>query len=200
MEQYIYTPIRRGQDTLEKFWPIFTPFKAYVAGGYARWMVSDLEDPAPAGDVDIFAPHGKAAQLKAHLLTQGYEVSWETDNAWSMAAVEGEPRLQVIKDSWIGEIVEVTLDFFDFTIVQAAVMSPDRAIVSTDFHNDECRKLLRLVTVEDSTRTLLRMMKYARKGYTLRPAEALRFLENAADYDDDYWQEVDGEWDEEGEF
>lgn len=203
MSNFAPTPIMRGEATIAKYWPILDKFGGYIAGGYARWMVSRAEHPAEAGDVDIFVPGGKAADLRDAFISIGYEVRMETDNAWSFAPVENEPQLQIIKPNWTGATVCDTLNQFDFSIVQAAILSPENAVVHLSFHSDECAKQLRVIKINDSVRTLLRMMKYARKGYEIRPMEVACFMATHSAHDEvdyDYWAEIDEDWDEDAEF
>jgi hypothetical protein len=77
--------------------------------------------------------------------------------------------------------VEEVLGNFDFTIVRVA-LNPDRktATAWASFIEDDKKGLLRLLNIHCPISSLLRVCKYARKGYYCRPAEAMKLF---ADWD-----------------
>lgn len=195
---YEQAAVKRGYSVLKELWPIARPHGAFIAGGFARWMLSKADDPVPAGDVDLFVPSGDPCGLVEDLQRRGYSLRAETDNAYTFEPRNDLFNVQVIKPDWTRPTVEATLDDFDFTIVQAAVLFPARGVVSEQFHADEQRRVLRLVTINDPVRVLLRLMKYARRGYTLLPSSAAEFVSQLTiDYDGvDYWPSLDDSWEE----
>lgn len=193
---YEQAVVKRGYSVLAELWPIARPHGAFIAGGFARWMLSNADIPVPAGDVDLFVPSGDPCGLVEDLQRRGYVMRTETDNAYTFEPRNDLFNVQVIKPDWTRPTVEATLDAFDFTVVQAAVLFPARGVVSEQFHADEQRRALRLVTINDPVRTLLRMVKYARRGYTLLPSSAAEFVSQLTiDYDGvEYWDDLDTDW------
>jgi hypothetical protein len=105
------------------------------------------------------------------------------------------PTPQIIKPVIEGKIVSVgtieeILDNFDFTIVRAAIISPTEVMVDDDFENDETHGVLRLKNIHCPISSLLRCCKYARKGYFLRPIQALKLFQDWTQRGPDYQQRI----------
>jgi len=194
-------PLRRGFYEISELFALCQKAGATICGGYARYCAS----PRPtikvlaAGDVDLF-PHSEDASktLLADLTAMGFEVVHENHVSMSMKAKEGNedklghiPTPQIIKPVVEGKIVtlgttEEILSNFDFTIVRAAIISPTEVMVDDEFEDDEMHGILRLKNIHCPISSLLRCCKYARKGYFLKPAEALKLFLDWTDRGDDY--------------
>jgi len=184
-------PIRRGFYEISELFALCQKAGATICGGYARYCCS----PKPtakvtiAGDVDLF-PHSEDASniLLTSLTAMGFEKVHENhvsitlkptkENAEKLAHI---PTPQIIKPMIEGKIVtlgttEEILSNFDFTIVRAAIVSPTECLVDDEFEHDETHGLLKLKNIHCPISSLLRCCKYARKGYFLRPAEALKLF------------------------
>lgn len=188
---YKLTPIKRGFTEVSKLFDLCAEYGATICGGYARYCASPKPTPkvVPAGDVDLF-PHSQDAheKLLAALKDMGYEVAHENHVSITMRPTEEKkaelghiPTPQIIKPVVEGRIVTVgsteeILDNFDFSIVRAAIISPAECLVDEHFDNDEDKNLLRLKNIHCPVSSLLRCCKYARKGYFLRPFEALKLF------------------------
>lgn len=188
---FVIVPLRRGFTEIKVFFDLCQKHDATICGGYARYCASPkaTADVVPAGDVDLFPKSETAtnAILEA-LLAMGYVKQHE--NHVSITLKPGDektdelsllPKPQIIKPVIEGAIVTLgtvdeILDNFDFTIVRAAVISDTEVMVDEDFEKDEKRAALRLKNIHCPVSSLLRCCKYARKGYFMRPAEALRLF------------------------
>lgn len=184
-------PLRRGFYEITQLFALCQKAGATICGGYARYCAS----PKPtakvlaAGDVDLF-PHSEDASkiLLADLTAMGFMIVHENHVSISMKPNEANedklthiPTPQIIKPLIEGKIVtlgttEEILENFDFTIVRAAIISPTEVMVDDDFEDDESHGVLRLKNIHCPISSLLRCCKYARKGYFLRPAEALKLF------------------------
>lgn len=184
-------PLRRGFYEISELFALCQKAGATICGGYARYCAS----PRPtvkvlaAGDVDLF-PHSEhsAKILLADLTAMGFEIAHENHVSVTMKAKEEflekighMPTPQIIKPMIEGKIVTLgttqeILENFDFTIVRAAIISPSEVRVDDDFWHDETHGLLKLKNIHCPISSLLRCCKYARKGYFLRPAEALKLF------------------------
>lgn len=193
-EGFIQIPAMRGLFEIAPLMDICDRIGGRIIGGYARYCCSTNEDPVSAGDVDIF-PVGTTDEecqrlydswvvaLKAYGLQIKHEN--EVSSTWSKSEsppLNRCPTIQVIKPVKEGAIVtkgtiEEILENFDFTIVRVA-MNPDRqtATAWASFPDDEQAKRLRILNIHCPISSLLRCMKYARKGYYMRPGESLKLF------------------------
>lgn len=194
-------PLRRGFFEISTLFTLCQTAGATICGGYARYCASPRPTlkVLPAGDVDLF-PHSEDASktLLTALLAMGFEVAHENHVSITLKPSEARaeelatiPTPQIIKPVIEGAIVtlgttEEILSNFDFTIVRAAIISPTEVMVDDDFENDEAHGLLRIKNIHCPISSLLRCCKYARKGYFLRPSEALKIFNDWMDRGDDY--------------
>lgn len=183
--------LKRGFTEILPFYNMAQECDAIICGGYARYCASPLPTPKvkTAGDCDIFPKTPEATEkVKNKLIEMGYEIRHENHVSMTFKPTEAKknelaylPTPQVIKPVIEGKIVAVgtieeILENFDFTIVRAAIISPTEVVVDEDFEDDESHGVLRLKNIHCPVSSLLRCCKYARKGYFLRPAQALKLF------------------------
>ena len=101
------------------------------------------------------------------------------------------PPIQLIKPMQEARIVsfgnkKTILENFDFTVIRAAILTPEEVMVDADFMHDEKHTLLRLKNIHCPVSSTLRCMKYSRKGYYLRPFECLKLFIDWSDRSDEY--------------
>lgn len=198
---WVEIPILRGLFEIEPILAACANLGGYVIGGYARYCCSTNENPVKAGDVDIFplpkdtiATHEACEAIftawKDYLLTEGLTVKHENNVSLTFALPESLersvwkrcPTIQIIKPITEGAIVtegtlREVLESFDFSIVRVAILSDRRtALAWASFEPDEKRKRLRLLNIHCPISSLLRCMKYARKGYYMRPIESMKLF------------------------
>jgi len=195
--------LKRGFDSIRPLWKIIEKVKAdtgndcFICGGYARFCASPRRDVVVAGDVDIYSEtEAVFLALKKELDSRGLEVRHENDVSLTYAIQEeGElsfvPVIQVIKPIRDGKIVAygdktTILVNFDFTVIRAAILNPEEVMVDADFLHDEDNKILRLKNIHCPISSTLRCMKYAKKGYWLRPLECLKLFIDWQNRDDSY--------------
>ncbi len=198
---YKLTPLKRGFTEVAPLYELCQQHGATICGGYARYCASPkkTDKVVAAGDADLF-PHSQDAheKLLAALLETGYVVAHENHVSITLKPADDKkevleyiPTPQIIKPVVEGRIVttgttEEILDNFDFTIVRAAIISPTECLVDGDFDTDEQKGLLRLKNIHCPISSLLRCCKYARKGYFLRPSEALKLFMDWTDRGEEY--------------
>ena len=198
---YKTIPLKRRFYEIEPLFKLCQEFGATICGGYARYCAS----PKPtakvvsAGDADLF-PHNQEAHTKLFeaLKVMGFDVQHENHVSITMKPSDEKkkelayiPTPQIIKPVVEGRMVttgstEEILENFDFTIVRAAIISPTEVMVDEDFEDDEMAGLLRLKNIHCPISSLLRCCKYARKGYFLRPAQALKLFLDWSERDEKY--------------
>lgn len=184
-------PIRRGFTEISALYELCQWHDAVICGGYARYCASPRPTASvvAAGDCDMFPKTEIAAvNLLTALESMGFEKVHENHVSITMKpsdqhkdALDYIPTPQIIKPVIEGKIVTLgttdeILDNFDFTIVRAAIISPTEVLADDDFEKDEKNKVLRLKNIHCPVSSMLRCCKYARKGYFLRPAEALKLF------------------------
>lgn len=204
-EGWVQIPIRRGIFEITRLLDIRDKCGGRIIGGYARWACSERESPHRAGDVDIFPVAEKEGEQtaaiydawKKALEAEGLIVKHENEVSISYEKPETGPFLacptiQLIKPVTQGAIVtegtvEEVLGNFDFTVVRVA-LNPDRTTATAwaSFVEDDNKGLLRLLNIHCPISSLLRVCKYARKGYYCRPAEAMKLFADWENRSPDY--------------
>jgi hypothetical protein len=189
-------PLKRGFNEIEPLYKLCQQFGAVICGGYARYCASPLPTAKviPAGDCDLFPKSEDAStKLLEALTAMGFEKQHENHVSITLKPtkekvdeLESLPTPQIIKPVIEGKIVtlgttEEILENFDFTIVRAALVSSTEVMVDEAFEEDEKHKILRLKNIHCPISSMLRCCKYARKGYFMRPIEALRLFTNWTD-------------------
>ncbi|MCK9596754.1 hypothetical protein M0R19_06180 [Candidatus Pacearchaeota archaeon] len=174
--------------------------KAFICGGYVRYMCSPRKKPEPASDVDIYVYDQEFFDPFKDRITSYFDLKLKHENEVSITyegildterSLFACPPIQLIKPENKGAIVatgtmEEILENFDFTVIRAGLLNDTRALVDADFMHDEKLRLLRLKNIHCPVSSLLRCYKYARKGYFMRPIEALRLFSDWNNRDDEY--------------
>jgi len=186
-------PLRRGFTEIAPLWKLLekvissTKEDCFICGGYARYCASPKFDPVKASDIDVYSEGEKAYKKIVKLLKQKkLKVKAENDMAITFdrpatGAFHYMPLIQVIKPLTKGKIVSIgnkidILSNFDFTVIRAAIESPTEIVVDADFVHDESHNLIRIKNIHCPISSTLRCLKYATKGYWLRPMECLKLF------------------------
>lgn len=159
--------------------------KCFIAGGFARWVLSPDDSTPQPNDIDIYFENDDAyCKAKFILSHEGFTVALETDNALTLT----QPNMvefgigiaiQLIKpyDGRKGTVYDV-LDKFDLNICQAAlVITPQNTLkgyVSDGFLWGETKQKMHILHISNPLATLQRCMKYAGKGYKITNKNLLR--------------------------
>lgn len=145
-----------------------------VAGGFIRAVIAREE----AKDIDLFGPSDSVLEAGAEQIIQnriGCHVV-RTDNATTVARFPQLP-VQFIK-RWKFDDAWTVIQSLDFTVCQAAIwFQPDsppswRSVAADTFYVDLASKRLRYtlpVREEASGGSMLRVLKYLGRGYTISP-------------------------------
>ncbi len=186
-------PLKRGFNEIEPLFNLCQINNSIICGGYARYCASPLPTAKVigAGDVDMFPTTEESSKtLLEALKIMGFEITHENHVSITLKPSEAKkielesfPTPQIIKPIIEGKIValrtpEEILENFDFTIVRAAILSSKEILVDENFEEDEKHKILRLKNIHCPISSLLRCCKYARKGYFMRPMEALKLFQD----------------------
>jgi hypothetical protein len=193
---FVTLPILRGFTEISDLFYLAEKYNAVICGGYARYCCSPHIKPVPAGDVDLFPrDEDSFKRLKEKLVTEiGFGIKHENEISLTLKipknppatlchSLMASPRIQIIKPVKEGAVVtlgsiETILQNFDFTITRAAIINPGECLVDEEFAEDEVHRVLRLKNIHCPVSSMLRCMKYSKKGYWMRPSQVLRLYED----------------------
>lgn len=196
-ENLVRIRVRRGSTELRGIINRAKNYDMHIIGGYVRWMCSTNRDPHKPGDVDLFpAKPGNEEIFHEYLLSKGFEVKYDTEQAYTYARHEKLPYklwpdLQVIKGFIDGRTITVgtleeVIGNFDFTVVRIGLIDKTYALADPDFLAHEGRKVLRWKNIHCPISAVIRACKYAKKGYFAGPMEIMRLFDDWDGRSDEY--------------
>jgi hypothetical protein len=196
-EPFVEIPVYRGFTEIAKIFDLSQQTHSAICGGYVRYMTSPRREPERPGDVDVFPEDDKSYSDSMEIYRgMGFEVKHDNEISTTLKApgdlpYKTWPVVQIIKPVEEGHIVakgdmETILRNFDFTVVRVGLLSSDTALSDPAFLMDEEKHRLRFRNIHCPVSSMLRAMKYARKGYWLPPSEALRLFMDWEERTDDY--------------
>lgn len=187
MTQWKEVPVRRGEAMVNWLFQLCEQHGAYIAGGFVRWMCSPVEDTAKPHDVDIFPKTWRAYYaLEDALGKAGYTCdytgavaqTWQYErltphNDHETLLHRFRQELNIIQlilpDTLPGAVSNAPLDkvleCFDFSIVRIGLTSAKTALADHQFEEDETCKRLRVRYINFPVGLVMRMTKYAARGY-----------------------------------
>lgn len=187
-ERYELLPSWLIEETLKKLHPELKEImeiqsyrgKVFVAGGVIR---STYEGGVPA-DIDVFTTDNSVETAIKHELCLRKHVTkkrgiYTTDHALTLQ--QYSPAIQLISRWHFRSPVKVS-EAFDFTCCTAVMwVRPNgdwAGIADVNFEDDIGKRLLRWTNPKDAEigGTLLRVLKYSRKGYNIIPEEFAKIL------------------------
>lgn len=203
MSDFVKVPIRRGFLEISRLFMDCEYLGGMICGGYARYCASPLYKPVEASDVDIYCKSEEIFdKFKKHFEQVKLEVRHENEISLTYKRPEKDdhlyfycPPIQLIKPMKEGAIVAVgtmeeILSNFDFSVIRAAIISPSEVLADEHFLEDEKKKLLRIKNIHCPISSMLRCMKYSRKGYWMRPIESLKLCLNWEERDQTYKEKI----------
>ena len=196
-ENLVRIRVRRGSTQLKGIINRAKKFDMHIIGGYVRWMCSTNANPYKPGDVDLFpSEEGKEEAFHEYLLSRGFEVKYDTEQAYTYAKHERLPYrlwpdIQVIKaynegrTRTVGTLAEI-INNFDFTVVRVGLIDKTYALADPDFIAHERRRVLRWKNIHCPISAVIRAMKYAKKGYFAGPMEIMKLFDDWDGRSDEY--------------
>lgn len=202
MQKFDTIPVLRGFTEIKFLFEAAEKFDAVIAGGYVRYMCSPDNDTAKAGDVDIFPKSEDVTYKLVEFLEHNeFRVKHHNEVAYTLKYEGSDTRLkampdpQVIKPIRDGRVVTVgsleeILNNFDFTVVRVGLVTPESALADKDFSRDEDQKVLKIRNIHCPISTMIRALKYGRKGYYSGPVEAVKLFRDWDNRDTGYKRNV----------
>jgi len=136
--------------------------KVFVGGGFITSIVTGN----PINDIDLFVPSKELAETLVYSLKTEVDKTHKSDNAITIIR-DGKPAIQIIH-RWVFDNLEDMAKSFDFTI-SCAGLSVNDSYCDDNFYQDLSAKRLiyrHPIRNEDAGGSMLRLLKYYRKGYT----------------------------------
>lgn len=154
-----------------------------ICGGAARHACSpdtsadgSLITVASSSDYDVFAKNTENVnEIKSDIIFN-YSPSEIHETPMSFLFTTRIGKINLIKQ-FVGE-PERLLERFDFTVVRAALVDSASVLVDDDFEKDELEKKLRIKHLNCPVSTMMRCMKYARKGYSFPLIESIKIFQD----------------------
>jgi hypothetical protein len=197
------TPVVRGFTEIALLYKSIQKFNGMICGGYARYCASLRKNAIPATDVDVFFKTPEEYELaKASFLADGLEIKHENEVSLTFKVPEDPknywrttPPIQLIKPMKEARLLtygerEEILEYFDFTIVRAAIVDENTVLVDEDFEKDELATNLRIKNIHCPISSLFRAIKYIRRGYFLSPVESIKLFIDWQERDQEYRNKV----------
>ncbi len=152
----------------------------FLAGGFIRAVIAG----EPVNDLDFHVVNVGHVETLATNLAKIYETQKQsTLNAHTILAF-GMPAIQVIR-RWTFPSLEDCIRSFDYTIAQAGIVKTPtgwRGICCDRFYQDLAAKRLVYTTPdrdEDAGGSLLRALKFAKRGYHIAPEDLSEVMARA---------------------
>lgn len=153
--------------------------KAWVAGGYILSVITK----APIKDIDVFFQNYDEYSRAKSLLTAKYSNNADIktlNGTTTFRFADGRPSIQLISN-WLEDSPTKLLDKFDFTISQAALYVRyglfELTHISSYFENIAKKELVYNPNDDFRGSSILRIIKYAGRGYNITTEELSIVLE-----------------------
>lgn len=188
--QFNTVSLLRGWDIVGPLYESFLYGLGFVAGGFANHAATALkekenfgfarEQPPAFDDIDIYGLDKQAIDaIKKNLEASDWILQSETDYSYKYVR-EGEetdntPKVNLIKMT--SGSPEQVLDTFDLSVAQAAILSKTEVLVSDKWLKTHDTNKLLPHNISTPSSTILRLAKYAKRGYRIPHTTALEVLE-----------------------
>lgn len=191
----IQVEIINNKEILNKLFKIIDDL-GFICGGFARVCV-EVDNKIPCNDIDIYCKSEESFNiLKNRLLENGYVIKRESGAALSYSYVfEGDYPIQLIKPISEGhthitdEDIANILNNFDFTICRVGIYKKGndlKAMCDDDFMRDSDAKELHIKDIHCPVAEIYRILKYLRKGFSIRTFEIIKVLTDWEQRPDEY--------------
>ncbi len=187
---YIEAPIIRHQDVIDLVFQL-TGGEGFIAGGFARFCVSNNESPINPGDIDVFCVSQDVfdrirAAFRAHPdCVRKSETSIETKfefrmstgwhrNAYAIQLIRPVQIFNMVSDGDVNRV----LDNFDFTVSKCAILPSGKAVAHADFYEHDKANELVITNIHCPISSMKRVIKYCNKGFRIENRELLKLFDD----------------------
>jgi hypothetical protein len=190
MSKIVKSEIKRGTDVIKLVFEI-SGGEGFIAGGFARYCLSNLTNPSIPGDIDLFchdektyerilerfSNHPKCVKKSNTTIETKFEYrinSGYHQNGYSIQLIKPIQILNMVSEGGYTEI----LSNFDFTVSKAAILPTLEAFVWHSFHDDDACKALIVDHIHCPISSMKRVIKYTQKGFSIESVELLKLFED----------------------
>lgn len=182
LNSFVKVPVKRGFKEIRNLYGFLGLYRAYICGGYTRYMASPNDNTPLPGDIDIFC---EDVEVFYSLTEQFYEAGLEKKMHTSFAIKYRIPEdknhllytpypIHLVfpmdkKEAGfvMSGSIERILTFFDLTIVRCGLLNQYYILADPAFISDEEQKNLKLRRTNYPPGNLKRMFKYVKRGYNV---------------------------------
>ncbi len=199
MDNWVEIPVKREHNVVTDLFNILQGSGGFIAGGFARY-VSDKDLGPKASDIDVFTGSQEIFEKVVKALTENnYSIKsltqasetytrpsfLEPDLMFCLDYIRVPLPVNVIRplnlDSFkAAGSMEDIVKFFDLTVSEAVIVSPNSVKVSPECIRDSASKSIVFKALNNVPGTIRRAFKYANKGFTISP-EQINILFTAFD-------------------
>lgn len=187
---YIPAKVNRCQDLVDLIFRL-TEGRGFIAGGFARYVLSEAEQPVIPGDIDIFCYNDETykairknfSRVPELRRKSASEIEEKFKYCMASGFHENVYNIQLIRPAEILNMVstgdwDVILDNFDFTIAKGVVLPSGEAYCHPSFFSHERDRKLVVTNIHCPISSLKRAIKYCNRGYQIESVELLKLFED----------------------
>ena len=197
MKGFQVIPVLRGFTEITNLFSELTNTDSFICGGYVRYMCSPNRKPLPYSDIDVYSKTEESFHsIVKELKKQGFRAKFENHMSVGFHPHKGSnwmsvPEINVIKPLIEGKIVALgdmkeIIDNFDFSVIRIGLLNQYEALADLNFMDDERKGRIRIKNIHCPISSTLRVVKYCKKGYTIKPSQVLKLFTDWSSRDDEY--------------
>lgn len=188
MDNYVFKAVQRDKHIVDLIFKL-TGGQGFIAGGFARYCLSNNNEPIIPNDIDIFCGDIATFESVSTLFKRHPDIVRKSDSeietkyeyrvafgyhkdAYSIQLIKPAEIKNMVSD---GDFVRV-LDNFDFTIAKCAVLPDGRGIAHKDFDLHDSESKLVITNIHCPISSAKRVIKYCGKGFTVESKELLKLF------------------------
>jgi hypothetical protein len=210
MGLYENTPVIRMTKVGTDVMRVLGPLGGFIAGGFAAWALDDDEYPVEPTDIDVYCTDSSNFdRMKARMTLFGNVYVNSNPKKETIVALSYDVpsigkkciRVQLIKpDAPLnnGAVTsgspEVVINSFDFVVCKAALYWEEdkiKGLVHPSFQSFTNKKQMGMVKCLNPIAGIIRLLKYARKGYKCGIHDLLLLIAQCKKMKTEDWERIE---------
>lgn len=177
--------IVREQKIVNYFLNLIGKDEAYILGGFAKHVCSpEKSNIKNISDIDIYCKDEEVFKKMREKLKEAKFEEHKKEYTICIMYTKKNPfniKIQLIKPiedlnvKTMGSLEDI-LNNFDFSVARVGILNKEEALCDDDFEEHEKKKLCVLKFIHCPVSSTIRLMKYAKKGYKVRPREVFKLF------------------------
>lgn len=190
MQNFIETKPTRCLDIIKLVFEL-TKNEGFIAGGFARYCLSNDPNPIVPSDIDVFCENKACydrivARMKANeSVVKKSETRLETKFEYRILSGFHKDAyvIQIIRPTNIMNMIsdgnyERVLNNFDFTISKCAILPDGRGFHHPAFREHDKTRTLVIEKIHCPISSTKRIIKYCKKGFSIDSKEILKLFDD----------------------